>query len=160
MTGWTDTQQGHDHEKRFLCMPVVRRMLICCILVVTCWERSDLLALLYVMFLSHSQTQDTIWETFPYGVLGQVWYLIVWIPDLCLHYFYFMYTHAQFDQNIPCSSRVTQWAFLLKELNRQKWCSATHCHLFAYFPLFNHGRTDGRNHRVIRVQTQWSCNIY
>ena len=22
--------------------------------------------------------------TFPYGVLGQVWYLIIWIPDLCL----------------------------------------------------------------------------
>ena len=22
--------------------------------------------------------------TFPYGVLGQVWHLIVWIPDICL----------------------------------------------------------------------------
>ena len=65
-------------KKRFLCMPVVRRILTCWILVVTCWERSDLLALLYVMFSSHSQithlTQDTIWETFPYSVQGQVWY--------------------------------------------------------------------------------------
>ena len=63
----------------------------------------------FVMFLSHSQithlTQDTIWEIFPYGVLGQVWHLIVWIPDLCLlHYFYLMYTYAKFDQNIPCGS--------------------------------------------------------
>ena len=24
-------------------------------------------------------------RTFPYGVLGQVWYLIVSIPNLCLH---------------------------------------------------------------------------
>ena len=25
---------------------------------------------------------------FPIGVLGQVWYLIVSIPDLCLYFFY------------------------------------------------------------------------
>ena len=36
---------------------------------------ADLLALLYVMFS---------FVTFPYGVLGQKWYLIVLIPDLCL----------------------------------------------------------------------------
>ena len=137
--------------KMFLCMPVVRRMLTCCILVVTCWERSDFLALLYVMFFLHSQithlTQDTIWKTFPYGVLGQVRYLIVWIPDLCLlHYLCLMYTYAKFDQNIPCGSRVTQWAFSLKEHDRPKWCSATHCHLFAYFSLIDHGRTDGRTY--------------
>ena len=36
-----------------------------------------------------------------------VWYLIVWIPDLCLlHYFEHMYTYAKFDQNIPCGSRI------------------------------------------------------
>ena len=39
--------------------------------VVTCWERTDLL-------VCH----------FPIGILGQVWYLIVSIPDLCtLTYF-------------------------------------------------------------------------
>ena len=48
-----------------------------CSLVVTCWERADLLASLYVMFSS-------VFVTFPYSVLGQVWYLIVSIPDLCL----------------------------------------------------------------------------
>ena len=46
-------------------------------LAVTCWERSDLLALLYVMF-------SCVFATFPYSGLGQVWYLIVSIPGLCL----------------------------------------------------------------------------
>ena len=48
-----------------------------CSLVVTCLERADLLALLCVFV------------TFQYGVSGQVWYLIVSIPALCiLLYFY------------------------------------------------------------------------
>ena len=49
-----------------------------CCLVVTCWERADLLALMLVTF-------NCVFVTFPYGILGQVWYLIVSIPDLrCL----------------------------------------------------------------------------
>ena len=48
-----------------------------CSLAVTCWERADLLALLCVIF-------SCVFVTFTYGVLGQVWYLIVSIPDLCL----------------------------------------------------------------------------
>ena len=48
-----------------------------CSLVVTCYERADLLALLCVMFYC-------VFVTFPCGVLGQVWYFIVSIPDLCL----------------------------------------------------------------------------
>ena len=52
-----------------------------CCLVVTCWERADLLALV-VMF-------NCIFATFPCGILGQVWYWIVSIPDRChLSYFY------------------------------------------------------------------------
>ena len=46
-------------------------------LVITCLERADLLALLYVMF-------SCGFVTFPYDVLCQVWYLVVSIPDLCL----------------------------------------------------------------------------
>ena len=42
---------------------------VSCSLVVTCWEMADLLAPLYVMFYY-------VYVTFPYGVLGQVWYLI------------------------------------------------------------------------------------
>ena len=52
-----------------------------CRLVVTCWERADLLALLCVTF-------SCAFVTFPYGVLGQVWNLIVSIPDLCLLSFF------------------------------------------------------------------------
>ena len=44
---------------------------------VTYWKRADLLALLYVMF-------SCVFVTFPCGFLGQVWYLIVSIPALCL----------------------------------------------------------------------------
>ena len=43
--------------------------------VVTCWERADLLALICGVLLC-------VWH-FPIGILGQVWYLIVSIPDLC-----------------------------------------------------------------------------
>ena len=53
-----------------------------CSLVVTCWKRANLLALMYVIF-------SCIFVTFPCAVLGQVidcikWYLIVSIPDLCI----------------------------------------------------------------------------
>ena len=50
-----------------------------CSIVVTSWERAEPLALLYVMF-------SCVFVTFPCGVFGQVWYLIiiVSIPDLCL----------------------------------------------------------------------------
>ena len=47
-----------------------------CCLVVTCWERAGLLALVgdvYCMFV-----------TFPCVILGQVWYLSVSFPGLCL----------------------------------------------------------------------------
>ena len=46
-------------------------------LVVTYWERANFLALLYVMLYC-------VFVTFPCGILGQVWYFIVLIPDLCL----------------------------------------------------------------------------
>ena len=45
----------------------------------TCWERADLLACLY-MYVKLS----CVSVTFPFDVLGQVWYLIASIPDLCL----------------------------------------------------------------------------
>ena len=44
---------------------------------VTCWERADLLALLCFVC-------SCVVVIFPYGVPGQVWYLIVLIPDICI----------------------------------------------------------------------------
>ena len=57
--------------------------------VVTCWERADLLALVCgVLWVCH----------FPIGILGQVWYLIVSIPDLCnLTYFYLIQSVNTFN---------------------------------------------------------------
>ena len=54
-------------------MPLCTSVYMC--LVVTCWERADLLALVYGVLLSVCY--------FPIGILGQVWYFIVSIPDLC-----------------------------------------------------------------------------
>ena len=64
----------------YLCFMFVFVMLSCpflTALLVTCWEGADLLALLCLMF-------SCVFVTSPYGVSGQVWYLIVLIPDICL----------------------------------------------------------------------------
>ena len=53
-------------------------------LVITCLDSADLLALLCVMF-------SCVFVIFPYNVLGQVWYLIVLNPDLCLFLYYDTY---------------------------------------------------------------------
>ena len=63
-----------------------------CSLVVTCWKRADLLALLCVMF-------SCDFVTFPYGVLSQVWYLIESIPDICLLHYLHIY-----DNNFKAAS--------------------------------------------------------
>ena len=66
-------------------------------LVVTCWERADLLALVCGVKLCL--------VTFPFGILGQVWYLIVSIPDLCpLTYFHTVHYSTTY---IGCSGPVT-----------------------------------------------------
>ena len=52
-----------------------------CCLVVTCWERADLLALVGDVYC--------IFVIFPCSILGQVWYLIVSFPDIC-HLSYFL----------------------------------------------------------------------
>ena len=56
----------------FVCHTVLS---VPCSLFVTCWERDERIALLFVMF-------SCVFVNFPYGFLGQVWYLIVSFPDL------------------------------------------------------------------------------
>ena len=58
----------------YLCITFVFIILSC--LFLACWESSDLLPLLSVMLLC-------VFVTFPYGVLGTVWYLSALIPILC-----------------------------------------------------------------------------
>ena len=64
---------------------------LCC-LVIACWERADVFALFFVMLFC-------VFVTFPYGIAGQVCYLIVSIHDLCL-LLYFKVT-SQSDPSFP-----------------------------------------------------------
>ena len=59
-------------------------MSVPCTIVITCLERADLLVLLCGVFLWFC--------TFLYGVSGQVWYLVVSLPDLCLLPFLYILT--------------------------------------------------------------------
>ena len=54
----------------------------CSLVFIRC-ERADFLALMYEMYSS-------VLVTDPYGILGQVWYLIVSILDLCLLPFFIL----------------------------------------------------------------------
>ena len=76
-----------DHL-RFLCLCVFYAFAsFQCGLVVTYWERADLLAL--------AGDVNCIFVTFPCGILGQVLYLFVSFPDLCrLSYFW---NHLRLD---------------------------------------------------------------
>ena len=83
--------RGLDHSKAVLLLWI---FFILCLFLLYCLvglcdavllspagKRADVLALLCVMF-------SCVFVTFPYGNLGQVWYLIVSIPDLCLIPYY------------------------------------------------------------------------
>ena len=81
---------------------------------VTCWERADLVALLYVMFYY-------VFVTFPRGVLGQVWCLIASIPDMCLYFTFittrpipddtteFLQLRADTTHNVTCEDKLTMF---------------------------------------------------
>ena len=56
-----------------------------CCLVVACCESADLFALVGGVYC--------IFVTFPCDIMGQVWYLIVLFPDLCL-LSYFIYENS------------------------------------------------------------------
>ena len=60
--------------RRVFAMSLCASVYMC--LVVTCWERTVLFALVggILLLVCH----------FPIGILGQVWYLIVSISDLCI----------------------------------------------------------------------------
>ena len=75
----------------FVCLYIV--FLFIATLWIFCWERAVLLDLVRDVYC--------IFVTFPWGILGQVWYLIVLFPDLCqLSYFSYLGTpffKEQFD---------------------------------------------------------------
>ena len=61
-----------------------------CSLVVTCWERADLLALMFVMVYC-------VFVPIPYVVLDQEWYLSESIPYLCLLPYFHMGIFAYYQ---------------------------------------------------------------
>ena len=74
---------------------------------VTCLERVDLLALLYVMFYC-------VFVTFPCADLGQVWCLFVSIPDLCL------LSCFTYNKVHVCPSSTKYWDLQEEKLNFMK----------------------------------------
>ena len=64
-----------DHLCFCACVSPAFASIHCCF-VITCWGRADLLALVGDVYC--------IFDTFPCGILGLVWYLIVSIPDLAV----------------------------------------------------------------------------
>ena len=65
-----------------------------CSLVVTCWERANLLALKFVIF-------NCVFVTFPCVVQGHVWYLNVSISDLCLLTYLLLKSFVNFEIILP-----------------------------------------------------------
>ena len=63
----------------YLCLCHAFASVYCC-RVVTCWESSDLMTLVCDVKLC--------FVTFPCGILGQAWYLIVSLHDLCRHSYF------------------------------------------------------------------------
>ena len=73
-------------------------------LVVTCRERAGLLALVCGVELRVCH--------FPIGILGQMWYLIVSIPDICTLTFFVGPSLAQSKVYINCEFHRVQSPFL------------------------------------------------
>ena len=71
-----------DHLCFFMfCVSAALGSVHCC-LVVSCWEKTDLLALVGDVYC--------IFVTFQCGILSQVWYLIVSFPDRCRFSYFVM----------------------------------------------------------------------
>ena len=66
-----------------------------CCLVVTCWERADLLALVGDVYC--------VFVTCPCGILGQVFYLIVSITDLCRLYYFCKFSEQMKIIKLNCN---------------------------------------------------------
>ena len=64
-------------------------MSVHCCHVVTCWERADLLAFVCYVYCD--------FVTFPFGIMGQVWYLITSVSiHCCLFHFAPLLAHDNY----------------------------------------------------------------
>ena len=86
-TGWSlPVKYFTERSKAVLLLWIFYDFSVLCMLClyVTCWEGADLLAFVCCVFILVCH--------FPIGILGQVWYLIVSIPDICT-LTYFVWNH-------------------------------------------------------------------
>ena len=94
-------------------------------LVFTGWERADLLALVGGVYY--------IFVTFPCGILGQVWYLIVSFLDLCL-LSYLSYDHL-LEKAWPLDSLVCDVFLCVCFLSLSHTVSQARCGTWLYWFL-------------------------
>ena len=119
-----------DHSCYFMSCVCHAFAFVHCCLVVTCWEIADIFDLdcyVYCVFV-----------TFPCGILGKLWYLIVSIPDFC-HLSYFSYFYDYYSEH-SLYSRIIKNSNLecaLKEDLDQLWYQLSqiiiHCSLHNFF---------------------------
>ena len=103
-------------------MPLYTSVYIC--LVVTCWERADLLALVCGVLLLNCY--------FPICILGQVWYLIISIPYLCtLTYFYYPFQGSIHSYTLVYFYCITLWFHI-------SYCIALWVHISSFIVLYWH----------------------
>ena len=85
---------------------------VCLYLVLTYWERAGLLVLVCGVSLQVCH--------FPIGILCQVWYLIVFIPDLCtLTYFFSCELRHEISKTVVCvTSKASNQPVYMRSLIR------------------------------------------
>ena len=149
MTGWTYAQQSHVHQKAVMHASVytnVDMLHLCGHLLRKVWPLGSLLCDVFFCFVTFSNNTPD-----PGHHMGN---FPIWCPGsgvvfdcmdswslpssllltLCIR-------TQSLIKNILYSSRVI--SIFIKDHDRPKWCSVTHCHRFAYFSLTNFGWTDG-----------------
>ena len=80
------------------------------------------MALLCVVF-------SCVFVTFTYGVMGQVWYYMVLIPDLCLHLYFSCVFGVFWLESCPCKCFIALYVTLAGSLGR---CLNTHSSCFVF----------------------------
>ena len=98
-----------------------------CSLVLTCWERAGPLALLWAVF-------SCVFVTFPCGVLGQVWYFIVLIPDICL----LPYFDSVIRMFYHFTKEITTYCCQYLILSSSHFNKSAKSDIFHCIPLSNH----------------------
>ena len=75
----------------------------CCLVFVTYWAKADLLTLVCVVHYA--------FVSFPCGILGQVWFLILSFPDLCRLSFFQSYLSGR-RHRVVLPGSFSKWVYI------------------------------------------------